>query len=75
MEHLILSCARGGASPAGIAARSDVSVARERIKKIETKDEFVLVQVDDPSVKHKKLLIEPVQLATEVPLKGPGARR
>ena len=54
---------------------SGINVAREQIKKIETKDEFVCLQIDNPAIKHKKLFIEPVQIATDVPLKGPGARR
>ncbi len=64
-----------GAVRALAGTSSGMSVAREQIKKIETKNEFVYLQVDNPAVKHKKLFIEPVQLATDVPLKGPGARR
>lgn len=52
-----------------------LNLRRDQIKKIETRNEFVYVQIDGSGVKHRKLLIEPVQLASEVPLKGPGARR
>lgn len=62
-------------STAAKGSSATIQVAGDQLKKIETKDEFVYIQIDAKGVKHKKLLIEPVQLATEVPLKGPGARR
>jgi hypothetical protein len=65
----------GSLRPLTAGMYTSVAVPREHIKKMETRNEFVYVQVEGPAIKHKKFLIEPVQLATDVPVKGPGARR
>ncbi|HTM26625.1 MAG TPA: hypothetical protein VL225_15620 [Vicinamibacterales bacterium] len=45
------------------------------IKHFETQGGILYLEVDDRSVKHRKMLIEPLNLVLEIPPTGPGARR
>jgi tetratricopeptide (TPR) repeat protein len=45
------------------------------IKHFETQGGLLYLEVDDRSVKHRKMLIEPLSFVLEIPSTGPGARR
>jgi tetratricopeptide (TPR) repeat protein len=45
------------------------------IKHLETKDGILYLELDDRSVKHRKMFIEPLNFVIDVPPSGPGARR
>ncbi len=47
----------------------------EKIRKLETKDEYLHLELIGDRNKTRKLWIEPLHLALEVPPQGPGARR
>lgn len=51
------------------------SVPLENVKKIETRNEFVYLELTGKDVKEKHLYLEPLHLAIDVPFEGPGARR
>jgi thioredoxin-like negative regulator of GroEL len=45
------------------------------IKRFETQGGLLYLELDDRSVKHRKMLIEPLSFVLEIPPTGPGARR
>ncbi len=52
-----------------------VTVSAEGIKKLETRDGFILLELNDRKIKQRRLVIEPLHTALSLPPKGPGVRR
>ena len=51
------------------------TVAASAVKHLENKDGILYLEVDDKSIKQRKMLIEPLNFVLDVPQAGPGARR
>jgi tetratricopeptide (TPR) repeat protein len=65
----------GGAEGLRSVGFQGFTVRASAIKHLETKDGFLYLEVDDKSIKHRKLFIEPLSFVLAVPPTGPGARR
>ena len=67
---------RLGAADGLRAARfQGFTVPSSAVKHLETKDGILYLELDDRTVKHRKMFIEPLNFVLEVPPSGPGARR
>jgi tetratricopeptide (TPR) repeat protein len=51
------------------------TVQARTIKRLENQNGMLYLEVDDKSLKHRKMLIEPLNFVLVVPPQGPGARR
>jgi hypothetical protein len=51
------------------------TVPASAIKHLETQNGILYLELDDKQVKHRKMLIEPLNFVLEVPPSGPGSRR
>ena len=51
------------------------TVPARTIKHLENQNGMLYLEVDDKSIKHRKMLIEPLSFVLVVPPQGPGARR
>ncbi len=51
------------------------TLTAEGIKKLETRDGFILLELNDRKIKQRRLVIEPLHMALGLPPKGPGVRR
>jgi len=51
------------------------TLSTDGIKKLETKDGFILLELNDRKIKQRRLVIEPLHMALGLPPKGPGVRR
>lgn len=51
------------------------TVSGDGIKKLETKDGFIMLELNDRKIKRRRLVIEPLHMALGLPPKGPGVRR
>ena len=51
------------------------TVQARTIKRLENQNGLLYLEVDDKSLKHRKMLIEPLNFVLVVPPQGPGARR
>jgi tetratricopeptide (TPR) repeat protein len=65
----------GAANGLRAAGFQGFTVAASAIKHLETQDGLLYLEVDDRSIKHRKMHIEPLSFVMAVPPKGPGARR
>jgi len=51
------------------------TVQARTIKRLENQNGLLYLELDDKSLKHRKMLIEPLNFVLVVPPQGPGARR
>jgi len=64
-------------APEGLRGKTfdGYTVSAEGIKKLETRDGFILLELNDRKIKQRRLVIEPLHMALGLPPKGPGVRR
>jgi len=51
------------------------TVPARAVKKLETQGGILYLEIEDKAVKHRKMLIEPLNFVLEIPPGGPGSRR
>lgn len=71
-DHLGRLGSADGLRPGGFQG---FTVPASAVKKLENKDGILYLELDDKSIKQRKLLIEPLNFVLDVPPSGPGSRR